>query len=119
MKILNCNPKTEQMANNTNNESFISDLNLNNRKFFCCFCQARISDERIDFIKTLKREYEFDCVDCARKHDTKNKGYYDGLSGISDLNIVRNLGAEQHLVPEEEKDEINESCLNGEEFFAG
>jgi hypothetical protein len=87
------------------------------RQFYCCCCNTLIPDERIEAIRMLKPEFSFDCIECAKANDKKVKGFYDGASGVSDLNIVRDLGDEQHLMPDDQREEINESCLIGDEFM--
>jgi hypothetical protein len=111
------------LVSNSNQVITLDDItdksnNKNNQKHYCCKCSTEIPQERIEGLIVLgKPEFQFDCIKCAELSVRKVKGFYQDLSGVSKLNIVNDLAPEQHLVPEEEKDEVNESCLGGEEFF--
>ena len=66
-----------------------------------------INHERVEAFKLIgKIESNYDCLDCAMKSDYKVKGFYAGMSGVSDLNIVKDLGREQHFVDKEELENI-------------
>lgn len=66
----------------------------------CSYCNNEISTERVEALEFLgKKSHEFSCVSCAEKFVPKVKGFYQGASGVSNLNIVKNLGNEERLTP--------------------
>jgi hypothetical protein len=85
------------------------------RDYYCCFCQTRISGERVEALKFLGLyENEFACLKCAEQTVQKVKGVYLQESGSSPLVITKKIGADTHLVDINEA--LNPDEESGDEF---